>query len=96
MATRMFYVLRECHRPVSRVHTGVTWKCVIASAPWAARSGHTTVIDDAGAIYVLGGYGGGWTKYNDVWVSTDGGVRPDSVRGTRGCCGYLRGTKRVL
>ena len=43
-----------------------------ASAPWAARYGHTSVVDAAGAIYVIGGYG---TDYlNDVWVSTVGGA----------------------
>jgi hypothetical protein len=37
------------------------------------------VIDAAGAIYVIGGYGGG-TYYNDVFVSTDGGAWADSVQ----------------
>ncbi len=54
---------------------GVTWTLVIASAPWAARYGHTSVIDAAGAIYVIGGLGSGSTDFNDVWVSTDGGAR---------------------
>jgi hypothetical protein len=57
------------------------------------------VIDAAGAIYVIGGYSFlGDTTYNDVWVSTDGGARPDSVGGggrggaPQGCCwGYYRG-----
>jgi hypothetical protein len=53
---------------------GATWRLVIASAPWAARSAHMSVIDAAGAIYVIGG----WRSYKDVWVSTDGGARPDS------------------
>jgi hypothetical protein len=56
---------------------------VITDAPWAARHGHTSVIDAAGAIYVIGGRSnedGRSTHYKDVWVSTDGGVRPDSVR----------------
>jgi hypothetical protein len=41
------------------------------------------VIDATGAIYVIGGYTGspGITDYHDVWASTDGGARPDSVRG---------------
>jgi hypothetical protein len=51
---------------------------VIDSAPWAARGSHTSVIDAAGAIYVIGGAGGG-TNYKDVWVSTDKGAEPDSV-----------------
>ncbi len=34
------------------------------------------MVDAAGAIYVLGGYGGTTgTYYNDVWASTDGGAR---------------------
>jgi hypothetical protein len=52
------------------------------------------VIDAAGAIYVIGGFGeppiGGYINYNDVWVSTDGGARPDSRRG------YSRGTTGAL
>jgi hypothetical protein len=64
--------------------TGATWRLVSASAPWAARYGHTSVIDAvSGAIYVLGGTGGG-TYYDDVWVSTDGGARAGLGRGTRG------------
>jgi hypothetical protein len=51
------------------------------------------VVDVSGAIYVLGGTNdNGSTNYNDVWVSTDGGVRLDSVKlgGTKG------GTRGVL
>ena len=38
------------------------------------------MVDAAGAIYVIGGYGvgGTGTYFNDVWVSTDGGARRDS------------------
>ncbi len=62
---------------------------MIANAPWAARYGHTSVIDAAGAIYVIGGYNS-TTLYNDVWACTDKGVSP---RGTRGVLeGYSRGT----
>jgi hypothetical protein len=43
------------------------------TAPWAARRFHTSVVDAAGAIYVIGGLG--TTNYNDVWASTDGGAR---------------------
>ncbi len=46
---------------------------MIDSAPWAAREGHTSVIDATGAIYVLGGFNGG-LFYHDVWVSTDKGA----------------------
>ncbi len=80
-AARAFALL--CHRPVSRVlAAGVTWTLVIASAPWAGRYHHTSVIDAAGAIYVLGGRNGyGGTNYNDVWASTDGGARAGLRRG---------------
>ncbi len=56
------------------------------TAPWAGRSGHTTVVDAAGTIYVIGGngYNGTYTAYNDVWASTDGGARPDSGVGWSG------------
>jgi hypothetical protein len=38
------------------------------------------VVDAAGAIYVIGGsdYHG---FFKDVWASTDGGARPDSLKG---------------
>jgi hypothetical protein len=61
------------------------------------------VIDAAGAIYVIGGEGNSGTGstpfLNDVWASTDGGARPDSVGGrsvrySRGySSGYSNGTK---
>jgi hypothetical protein len=57
---------------------GVRWTSRTTRAPWAARRRHTTVIDAAGAIYVIGGYDGG-TDYKDVWASTDGGA--DRTRG---------------
>jgi hypothetical protein len=51
----------------------------------------------SGAIYVIGGYGTGTTYYKDVWASTDGGARPDSVGGVAGFCildGYAAGNSR--
>ena len=59
------------------------------TAPWAARYGHSTVIDVSGAIYVIGGYNG-TTYFNDVYVSTDGGALPDSAGG-RGVLRLLAG-----
>jgi hypothetical protein len=77
-----------CVSAAGRTFTSRTLK-----AGWAARYGHTSVVDAFGAIYVLGS--GGSTYYRDVWASTNGGARPDSVNGvvggTRG--GYSRGTK---
>jgi hypothetical protein len=88
--------LRLCHRPGSRaLAVGVTWRLVIVNAPWAARAGHTSVIDAAGAIYVIGGSG---NNYQDVWASTDGGARPDLRRGVVGgtyWVGTQGGTTRV-
>jgi hypothetical protein len=73
----------RCHCPGSRgLAAGVTWTSRTANAEWAARYGHTSVVDAAGAIYVIGGRGGpdlSYTYFQDVWVSTDGGARPDSV-----------------
>ena len=81
-----------CHRSLGRVAAGATWKPVLASAPWAARAGHTTAIDAAGAVYVIGGGGTGFgSNYNDAWVSTDGGT---DCGGTRGVlCGAPAGTR---
>ena len=62
-----------CHRSVAGVAAGVTWTNRTTSAPWAGRSGHTSVIDAAGAIYVIGGYNAPY-YFNDVWVTTDGGA----------------------
>ncbi len=62
------------------------WNRVENQAPWDGRYGHTSVIDAAGAIYVLGGKGGTLTLYQDVWVSTNGGAdrtRAGSTRGVR-------------
>ncbi len=61
-------------RARARCSAGVNWTRRTASAPWAVRAGHTSVIDAAGAIYVIGG-----GHDSDVWASTDGGARPDSV-----------------
>jgi hypothetical protein len=55
------------------------WRCRTKTAPWAARYGHTSVVDAAGAIYVIGGFYSGTnaTYYKEVWASTDGGAQPD-------------------
>ncbi len=63
------------------------------------------MVDAAGAIYVIGGYGyviGTLTFYQDVWVSTDGGARAGLGRGGGrgvdqvGTTGVLMGTKGDL
>ncbi len=61
---------------------GITWTSRTTSALWAARYSHTSVVGAAGAIYVIGGSdAGGGTFYQDVWASTDGGARTDSMGG---------------
>jgi hypothetical protein len=69
--TRVRFALVIGRSPIGAA--GVTWTNRTTSAPWAARAGHTAVIDAAGAIYVIGGLGLG-TDFNDVWVSADGGA----------------------
>ncbi len=53
------------------------------------------MVDAAGAIYVIGGGNSyGRQYFQDVWASTDGGSRPDSVGdGQRGVLGYTGGTR---
>ncbi len=86
---------RTLRRTRARSAAGVTWTCRTASAPWAGRRGHTSVVDAAGAIYVIGGVG--YDVYQDVWASTDGGARAGLTSrgwsaGTRGGTqGVLRG-----
>ena len=72
---------------------GRTFSSRTLKAEWAARYGHTSVVDAAGAIYVIGGWGSGTTVYNDVWASTDGGARAGLGRGVHwvGTTGVLRG-----
>ncbi len=81
---------------------GVTWTSRTLAAPWAGREQHTSVIDAAGAIYVIGGLSDG-TGCQDVWASTDGGARTGLAPGwsggysggTQGYSGVLRGTQGV-
>jgi hypothetical protein len=67
------------------VAAGATWTSRTTNAPWAARSWHTSVIDAAGAIYVIGGVSitdnhGITTNYQDVWASTNGGAHRSQFR----------------
>ncbi len=67
----------RCHRPGSRASAaGATFTNRTSNAPWAARRQHASVVDAAGAIYVIGGNYGSYTL-QDVWASTDRGARPD-------------------
>jgi hypothetical protein len=92
-------------RVFARSAAGVTWTSRTASAGWAARAYHTSVVDAAGAIYVIGGTsnydGDGTSNFNDVWASTDGGARPESVGGvvkgySSGYLGDSHGYRGVL
>ncbi len=86
----------RCHRPGSRaLAAGVTFTNRTLKAGWAGRWQHASVVDAAGAIYVIGGGTDGYTFYADVWASTDGGAR--GGRGVLGghSMGLLWGTTRV-
>ena len=66
---------------------GRTFSSRTLKAGWAARRYHTSVVDAAGAIYVIGGYDrtdGTNTYYQDVWASTDGGARAGLATGVVG------------
>jgi hypothetical protein len=58
------------------------------------------VVDAAGAIYVMGGFGGGTALYQDVWASTDGGAdrTKSGMVGVTGWVlqGYYEGTGGVM
>ena len=64
----------------------MTWTSRTTSAPWDAREAHTSVVDAAGAIYVLGGYSGNYL--NDVWVGTDRGARAGLSQGYCAVLGF--------
>ncbi len=79
------------NRPGSRASAaGDPWTCRTANARWDARAPHTSVVNAAGAIYVIGGEGYDGTnegsRFQDVWASTDG-ARPDLVGGVKGVLG---------
>ncbi len=84
--------------PKTRVAAGVTFTIRTTfpqqwgTTMWDARFFHTSVIDAAGAIYVIGGGNGLGPQYPDVWVSTDGGADRSwwCSRGTRGVLGGTR------
>ena len=55
---------------------GVTWDCVNEHARWARRCYHSSVVDGAGAMYVIGGTAGTAEEdedFADVWRSADEG-----------------------
>jgi hypothetical protein len=65
---------RVCRRGRHRRRAaGVTWSVVTSNAPWAARSMHTTVIDAAGTMYLIGGEGN-TGNLDDVWSSANRGA----------------------
>ncbi len=53
---------------------GRTFTSRTLKAEWVGRYGHTSVIDAAGAIYVIGGTANCGPNFNDVWVSNDRGA----------------------
>ncbi len=63
---------------------GATFTNRTTSAPWAGRRSHASVIDAAGAIYVIGGTDDvtPYVYFNDVWVSPDKGADPTRFFGS--------------
>jgi len=53
---------------------GATWTQQTAAAPWAGRSGHTSVVLTDGSIVLMGGKVWGGVYWQDVWRSTDQGA----------------------
>jgi hypothetical protein len=51
---------------------GATWVLMNASAPWAAREAHISVVIPDGSIILMGGYAGDYR--NDMWRSKDYGA----------------------
>ena len=82
----MFAARRPPALGLARVGAAAVWTSRTLKAEWAARYGHTTVVDVSGAIYVIGGFGVDGTYFADVWVSTDGGARAGLGRGVVGGC----------
>ncbi len=79
------------HRPRA---AGGTWTCLLANAPWPARYRHTTVIDAAGTIYLMGGAvarGDQINVYNDVWVGTNNGANSTTQGHSQSTHGALKG-----
>ena len=62
--------LRDVWRSTNQ---GATWVQMNASAPWAAREGHTSVVLPDGSILLMGGSSSA-SYLNDVWRSKDYGA----------------------
>ncbi len=77
---RACVVAPRCDRPGSAA--GRTFTSRTLTAEWAPRFGHTSVVDAAGTIYVIGGVGD--TFLQDVWASTDRGARAGLAPGLVG------------
>ncbi len=77
---------------------GITWTSRTTSAPWAGRGFHTSVVDVAGAIYVIGGqkFQSGAAFYQDVWASTNGGAGRTRAGGGSGGTGWVPRGSGVL
>ena len=69
-------MVSDGHRPCA---AGATWTR-ITTAPWAARFAHTTVIDAAGSMYLMGGLSNS-AAFNDVWQSAGAGANTTHWQG---------------
>jgi len=64
---------------------GATWTQVNASAGWAGRYGHTSVVMPDGSIVLMGGNRNSYL--NDIWRSTDNGATWTQVNASAGWAG---------
>jgi hypothetical protein len=48
-----------------------SWECVTATAQWAARSDHSSIVFN-GEMWVLRGLNSSGSSLYDIWSSTDG------------------------
>ena len=60
------------------------WTKLNESAGWSARQGHSSVVMPDGSIVLMGGYGGSFIFYNDVWRSMDNGETWTQVNASAG------------
>ena len=55
------------------------------TAVWVARKGHQLTVVGGNAVWLTGGYAGGGTYLNDVWITTDLSASTVMAASTRVC-----------
>ncbi|MBN1982847.1 MAG: hypothetical protein JW795_15040 [Chitinivibrionales bacterium] len=62
----------------SQLSAQIMWNSLTASAPFCARSEHSSVLFDK-KIWILGGYNDAYSTATDVWQSTNGKTWEKSI-----------------